>query len=110
MQMDDGTFLKWATGTIVSLFATIFGSYKFTQGQIDKHKDAIDKTIDEHKKEIHADLNMFDCVQTKDCKEDRDHLADHMKRMAKTHSNTSRAIFKELKSLNDKLFEVVKDK
>lgn len=105
MQMDDGTFLKWATGTIIAIFGTIFGSYKFTQGQIDKHKEATDKAIDEHRKTVHN----FDCVREKDCKEDREHLADHMKRTTKTVEDMSRAIFKEIKSLNDKLFDIVKE-
>ena len=105
MQIDDGTFLKWATGTLIALFATIFGSYKFTQGQIDKHKEATDKAIDEHRKTVHD----FDCVHEKYFKEDREHLAEHMKRTSKNLEDISKAIFKELKSLNDKLFDIVKE-
>ena len=103
MQIDDGKFLGWVTGTIIALFATIFGSYKFTQGQVDKHKEAVKKDLDDHKATVHA----YDCVEEKTCKEDRDHLAEHMKRMAGDHADSSKAIFKEIKSLNDKLFKLL---
>lgn len=103
MQMDDGSFLKWATGTITVIFVTIFGSYKFTQGQIDKHKEAVKKDLDAHKATVHS----YDCVEEKTCKEDRDHLAEHMKRMADNHAASSKAIFKEIKSLNDKFFKLL---
>ncbi len=107
MQMDDGSFLKWATGTLTVIFVTIFGSYKFTQGQIDKHKEAVKKDLDAHKATVHA----AECVDEKSCKIDRDHLAEHMKRMAADHAASSKAIFLEIKSLNDKLFKIVlKDK
>ena len=106
MQMDDGSFLKWATGTITVIFVTIFGSYKFTQGQIDKHKASQEEALTKHKEEVHA----AECVDEKSCKEDRDHLIEHIKRMATDHASTSRAIFKEIKSLNDKVFQIVKDK
>lgn len=105
MQMDDGSFLKWATGTLTVIFVIIFGSYKFTQGQIDKHKEAVKKDLDVHKKTVHA----YDCVDSKSCKEGREHLAEHMKRMAKDHAVSSKAIFEEIKSLNDKLFDIVKE-
>ena len=105
MQMDDGSFLKWATGTLTIIFITIFGSYKFTQGQIDKHKAAIDKALKEHKEEVHA----AECVDEKSCRADRDHLGEHMKRMAKDHAASSKVIFLEIKSINDKLFEIAKE-
>jgi len=104
--MDDGSFLKWATGTLTVIFVAIFGSYKFTQGQIDKHKEATDKALDKHKKEVHA----YDCVHERDCREDREHLSEHMKRTTKQMEDMGKAIFEELKSLNDKLFAVVKGK
>ena len=106
MQMDDGSFLKWATGSIIGILSIVFGSYKFTQGQVDKHKEAVKKDLDDHKATVHA----YDCVEEKSCKEDREHLASHMKRMAKDHAASSRAIFTEIKSLNDKVFQIVKDK
>lgn len=106
MQVDDGKFIAWVTGTIVALFGTIFGSYRFTQGQIDKHKEAVKKDIDDHKATVHA----YDCVEEKTCKEDREHLSEHMKRTTKQMEDMGKAIFKELKSINDKIFEIVKDK
>ena len=106
MQMDDGKFLAWATGTIVALFGAMFGSYRFTQNQLDKHKESTSKDLAAHKAEVHA----ADCVSGKSCKEDREHLADHMKRTTKQIEGMSKAIFDEIKSLNDKLFEIVKDK
>ena len=106
MQMDDGTFLKWATGTLIAIFTTIFGSHKYTQSQIDKHKEATDTALSKHREEVHA----FDCVHEKDCKEDREHLADHMKRTTKSVEDMSKAILKELRSINTKIFEIVKDK
>jgi hypothetical protein len=105
MQMDDGSFLKWATGTIIGILSIVFGSYKFTQSQIDKHKAATDKSIEKHKAEVHA----AECVDEKSCKEDRDHLVDHMKRMATDHATSSKIIFLEIKSINDKLFDMAKD-
>ena len=103
MQMDDGSFLKWATGSIIGILGIVFGSYKFTQGQVDKHKEAVKKDLDDHKATVHA----YDCVEEKTCKEDRDHLAEHMKRMARDNAASSKAIFLEIKSLNDKLFKIV---
>ena len=106
MQMDDGSFLKWATGSIIGILSIVFGSYKFTQSQLDKHRESTSKALAAHKAEVHA----AECVDEKSCKEDRDHLIEHMKRMAEDHSRLSRAIFKEIKSLNDKVFDIVKEK
>jgi gas vesicle protein len=98
-------YILGAAGLVSALFGSIFGSHKYMQSQLDKHKANTDKAIDDHKDEVKYSLEKLQG----DYKDDMKHLADHAKRTTKLVEDNTKAIFDELKTLNQRVFDIVKE-
>jgi len=92
MQEVDG-FFKWIIGVVVAIFGTMFGTHRHMQNQLDKHRE-----------EIQERLASLTCVQKEDYRSDQGRLEDSIKDIGTSVEKNSNAIFKEIKSINEKIF------
>ena len=96
-------FYKWAVGVVIAIFTAIFGTHRHMQGQLDKHKA-----------ETEERLENLTCIKQEEYKkdqrqhkEDQQRLEDHLKDLGRIIEKNSTALFKEIKSINDKIFSHV---
>lgn len=101
---------KWAFGVIgavIGIFSTLMGSHRFLQNQLNKYKEAIDAKLAKHEEDVQFSID--EKVDKATFNTDMKHMAKTIESLNETVKDGHKAIFDELKSVNDKLFSVVRN-